>query len=339
MAEIGRWQQEPTLGWRDQTPGRRKQAFGQRPQAPGWHREISSLQHQSFGWRRQFYGRRQHFWGQRHQSWNRGGHSEGKAGGERKFERRYVCKQGEICARGGGGGRVVDHDDDQDEENEEKSRVEIMTLGGDVACAVRVKSPSDEKELSKAVSNELHLPEECFQLIVTESIVNVVFKRDYAGWDRLFDRACEMKDDLCARNVYKALDDDESFFYFRPLHLAIFHQSPCIVKLLLEMQADPNAETTNGLEKAAHIAARSADQATLELLLAAKVDVNSVNSDGDRPLHLAACRRDPSFVRLLLDAKADIMAENHFGETAFASVQYSNHADVREVLNAHLVSY
>jgi ankyrin repeat protein len=89
---------------------------------------------------------------------------------------------------------------------------------------------------------------------------------------------------------------------FSPLHLAVFFAHPSTARLLLDRDADVNAEADNS----SHVT----------------------------PLHSAAAGRNAECVRILLDAGADVDARQHGGYTALMEAALQGNAEMVRALLA-----
>lgn len=64
-----------------------------------------------------------------------------------------------------------------------------------------------------------------------------------------------------------------------------------------------------------------------ELYSSDKINVNAINSDGDRALHLSASKGHLGCVKYIIKQGTDINAKNEEGETALHKSAYNGHAD------------
>ena len=92
-----------------------------------------------------------------------------------------------------------------------------------------------------------------------------------------------------------------------PLHLAVISRQKKVVKLLIEHNADVNAEDAVAADTPLHEAAGT-DHQILKLLIEHGADLHKRNSAGLTPLHNAARRGDHKSVKLLLAQGANINA-------------------------------
>ncbi|KAJ5768882.1 hypothetical protein N7520_003441, partial [Penicillium odoratum] len=102
-----------------------------------------------------------------------------------------------------------------------------------------------------------------------------------------------------------------------PLSWAAFRGHGTVVSLLLDAKADIESKDSNG-QTALSLAAESGHDTVVSLLLDAKADIESKDSYGQTALSLAAFRGHGTVVSLLLDAKADIESKDSIGQTALS---------------------
>jgi uncharacterized protein len=122
---------------------------------------------------------------------------------------------------------------------------------------------------------------------------------------------------------------------FSPLHLAVFFAHPSTAQLLLDRDADVNAEADNSshvqpLHSAA--AGRSAD--CVRILLDAGSDVDARQHGGYTALMEAAMQGNEEMVRALLDAGADQTLTDDDGRNSIEFARAEGHTDVAELLDA-----
>lgn len=105
-------------------------------------------------------------------------------------------------------------------------------------------------------------------------------------------------------------DRDAVGFGTTPLFAAVHWRNEPAVALLLSVGADPcrrevaPSGATAGTTPL-HMAAKTADESTMRLMIAASGDVDVGNARGVPPLHIAVGAGEPERVRLLLEAGAD----------------------------------
>jgi ankyrin repeat protein len=93
-----------------------------------------------------------------------------------------------------------------------------------------------------------------------------------------------------------------------PLHIAVYHKLPNVLRLLLEKGADPNLllPSQSGNERTAlNMAVSGGVREVVELLLAHKADVNARDHNGNTPLVRSFRERHHEMVELLLSKGAD----------------------------------
>ena len=117
-----------------------------------------------------------------------------------------------------------------------------------------------------------------------------------------------------------------------PLLHAIIRGHDDVVKVLLDMGADPNRGTENGLTPLNFVKLHGNSTGVVKLLLEAGADPNKGNDNGIKPLHLAAGTCHTEMVRLLLDAGADPNAATVTGETPLLWATEHGHEDSVQLL-------
>ncbi len=109
----------------------------------------------------------------------------------------------------------------------------------------------------------------------------------------------------------------------KPLDLARIAGHGRIIALLEKAQAVPQSQSATSTSKASssnslslHEAVSDGDIETVQKLIAAKVDVNFKDSDGDTPAMIACMYGNAKSLKLLIDAKADLNLRENHGFTA-----------------------
>jgi ankyrin repeat protein len=164
-----------------------------------------------------------------------------------------------------------------------------------------------------------------------------------------FDIICRSKRLLEQKTQKTNVNSNDNFLAVTPLHCAVYQGNEAMVQLLLENDADINAQTNSG-DTALHLATIKGhrkimkillakgtdktktnevgnmvlhaavgtvdDEATVPLLVKSNVDVNAVNSvTGDTGLHLAVQSKRPRILLYLLNKKATVDSFNKRGMT------------------------
>ncbi len=101
---------------------------------------------------------------------------------------------------------------------------------------------------------------------------------------------------------------------YTALDLAVIHNSPEIVEILLENGANPNIKDKNGYTPL-HRAVIRYSYKIVYLLLKYGADPNIKDKHGYTPLHRAVIEQDPKLVELLLKHKADPNIKDSHGFT------------------------
>ena len=122
--------------------------------------------------------------------------------------------------------------------------------------------------------------------------------------------AMELADMLLAAGakVNAPGNEDGELPGWTPLHIAVYHKLPNILRLLLEKGADPNLLllSQSGNERTAlNMAVNGSVPEVVELLLKHKAEVNARDHNGNAPLVRAIRERNQRIVELLLSNGAD----------------------------------
>ena len=116
-----------------------------------------------------------------------------------------------------------------------------------------------------------------------------------------------------------------------PLMVAVYHNQPAVLNLLLAKGADPNkARNDKGETALMHAAVSNVE--TVKLLLAAGADVNAKGKAGGTALMWAAERDQTVIARMLLDAGADIESKTQRGRTALIVAAITGSVDTARLL-------
>jgi len=122
---------------------------------------------------------------------------------------------------------------------------------------------------------------------------------------------------------------------FSPLHLAVFFAHPSTARLLLDRDADVNAEADNSSHvQPLHSAAAGRSAECVRILLDGGADVDARQHGGYTALMEAALQGNAEMVRALLDAGADPTLSDEEGRNSIEFARAEGHSDVAELLDA-----
>ncbi|MEI6529718.1 MAG: ankyrin repeat domain-containing protein [Candidatus Falkowbacteria bacterium] len=110
-----------------------------------------------------------------------------------------------------------------------------------------------------------------------------------------------------------------------PLFLSVCLGNTTLTKLLLEKGADPKISCGAKQLTPLHVASKNGNKDIIQLLLNAKVQIDSLDIDGNTPLHLAANFKKEEAILLLLEAGAYYKSRNYQDQTP-ADIARSNKA-------------
>lgn len=125
-----------------------------------------------------------------------------------------------------------------------------------------------------------------------------------------------------------------------PLHLAVRLGDVAVVQLLLAAKVDVNSKNIWGATPLFLATYSREDTKILELILAHGASIECQDNDGFRPLHYAAYFNRPANLRILLDRSANINAATKSGTTALMlSVTYNAHEALRVLLRDEALEF
>ncbi|XP_051156892.1 nuclear factor NF-kappa-B p110 subunit isoform X2 [Leptopilina boulardi] len=138
---------------------------------------------------------------------------------------------------------------------------------------------------------------------------------------------------FCLHQDFKSLVNAENSVGKTPLHYAVIQSQPEVVKALLMLGADPNiSDEEHNIPL--HVAVCMPDGALcVDVLLAAKSNVESANEAGWIPLHLASKAGSLCAIKSLIRAGVDVnKTDLSYGRTALHIAVEGGHKDIVEFL-------
>jgi ankyrin repeat protein len=118
------------------------------------------------------------------------------------------------------------------------------------------------------------------------------------------------------------------------LEFAIWKDKPNSAAALINAGADLTHADNRGAQ-AIHYAAQADDATALDLLIAKKVDINTINAQtGDSPLMVAVLSHTGPQIHTLIKAGANLNIAEPLGDTALFIAAEANASAVLELLNA-----
>jgi ankyrin repeat protein len=167
-----------------------------------------------------------------------------------------------------------------------------------------------------------------------------VFDVTNYGWTALHLAAWSSDSQSAALLIREGWDVNvRDFENWTPLMWALRnHASPDYIRILLDAGADPSAQTYRK-ESGLHLACSGwvpPELESLEMLINAGVDVNSVNNKGETPLLHAAAMGYTEVCQYLLEKGGDPGWINNDGDSAASRAYRNGHYDLAELLELHL---
>jgi replicative DNA helicase len=121
-------------------------------------------------------------------------------------------------------------------------------------------------------------------------------------------------------------------YNYTPLMLAVLYGDTRMAGLLIDNQANVNAQRHNSNETPLMLALHGDNEAIVKLLLAAQADINAKDNDSRTPLMEAARGHYAGIVRILLDAKSDLFLQDKRGKTALEIAQTYNRTEIAQMI-------
>jgi ankyrin repeat protein len=119
-----------------------------------------------------------------------------------------------------------------------------------------------------------------------------------------------------------------------PLHSAAYGGQPEVARILLQHNADKNAQDRMGLTPL-HFASEYGRPRVSRLLLEHGADVDARDEHRSTPLHLAIQYRKLEVVRLLIEHGANVDAQDDEGKTALQLALAEGHHEISKLLSDH----
>jgi hypothetical protein len=113
----------------------------------------------------------------------------------------------------------------------------------------------------------------------------------------------------------ESLDSPSPTQGFRPLGVAVLKNNPDLVRLLLELGADPNRGDDRGMVPLGRAIVHDGDQAMLDMLVAAGARTDAVNVDGFGLLHAVAETGRAELIPWMLAHGLELEARTRHGHT------------------------
>lgn len=125
------------------------------------------------------------------------------------------------------------------------------------------------------------------------------------------------------------------------LFLAVCEANPDMVRLCLDLGADPNMHSASEIgphsadKRALHAAAESGNLDIVRVLLQAKAYINSETRHGRTPLWLAASNGHFEVVDFLISAGADTLVSDNNSTSPLEAAANANHDEIASLLQSH----
>eukprot|EP00930_Biecheleria_cincta_P097403 TRINITY_DN89117_c0_g1_i1.p1 TRINITY_DN89117_c0_g1~~TRINITY_DN89117_c0_g1_i1.p1 ORF type:complete len:382 (+),score=70.62 TRINITY_DN89117_c0_g1_i1:114-1259(+) len=117
-----------------------------------------------------------------------------------------------------------------------------------------------------------------------------------------------------------------------PLHFAARAGNADVIEILVAAKADINAKNTEKGNTPLHAAAGSASLTAAQIILDAGADIDALDDSAMMPLHWAVCASRVQTVSALIEAKAQINARSRTGYTPFGLAEEWSHNGMTKLL-------
>ena len=125
-----------------------------------------------------------------------------------------------------------------------------------------------------------------------------------------------------------------------PLHLAVWPGDVAVVQLLLAAKVDVNSKNIWGATPLSLAACNHENTKIIKLILAHGASIECQDNNGFRPLHYAASYNRPANLRILLDRSANINAATKSGKTVLMlGVTCNAHEALRVLLRDEALEF